>query len=327
MRYEVDPHNRLIVRKEEKKSKVSRFRHVIEGRFRIGKDNTLLYHIKAPSPDPAGVPHQLKLKGSWSLADDHNLKLTLNKWGRQTFGDEITLTGNIIKADSHSLLFSVTQRTKENASSTHILRFEGNWQADKNNRLTFRIKKEKKRYDVLVFNGIWEINRKNQIVYSYTRGKKRHSLLIKGRWDYSRKGILTYDLDLKGSSHFDFKVGGGIAKKGLIIFETGVGISRRAMPVKKQIILYGCWRIRKKIGLIFEMRHDGSRPEILKFEAEARLAGRSKIIFTLKDEAGKGLGLSLTISRTMLKGCGESFIRILRSAKEQAVYIGAGFTW
>jgi len=330
LKYEIDPHNRLVTRETGKKTRISGFRHVIEGRFKIGRGNTLIYHIKAPSGSIAkkyNFPHQLRLKGNWSLTDEHNLRLTLNKWGRQTFGDELILKGEIVKADSSSIFFAVTQRTKEGARSTYILRLEGKWQADKRNRLTFRIKKEKKRHDVLIFDGIWEIDRTNRIIYTYERGKKRHSLLLKGFWNYSRKGVLTYDLDLKGKSHFDFKVGKGIAEKDLIRFELGIGVSRRKKPYRKDFILYGRWKIKRGIGLIFEVRYGSSRLSALRFEAEAELIGRSRIRFALRNMEGQGLGIGLTLSGSMLKGCGESFIRLLRSAKEQAVYIGAGLTW
>lgn len=357
LRYEVDPHNRLIVRESGRKTRLSRFRHVIEGRFKIGKGNTLLYHIKAPSIGIAkerNLPHQLKFKGNWSLTEDHNLRLTLNKWRRQTFGDELTLKGEIIKIDAHSLLFAVTQRTKENVTSTCILKFEGSWQADEYNRLIFRMRREKDRRDMLVFDGIWELGPKNRIVYHYeipssakaspfakvsgdrsegrrnTRykmRKKKRSLLFNGSWNYTKRGVLTYQLDLKGKSAFDFKIGKGIVKDNAIKFEIGIGISRRQKPIKKDIILYGKWRIKKGTGLIFETKYGDSHFSEMKFEAEARLINGSRIKFVLKNEKGRDLGMKFTLSKTMLKGIGESFIRFLRNRKERAVYIGAGYMW
>jgi hypothetical protein len=203
LRYEIDPHNRLIVNKTERKTDIPRFRHIIEGRFKIGKDNILLYHIKAPSraiANELNLPHQLKLKGRWSLTAEHNLRLTLNKWHRQTFGDELTLKGEIIKIGAHSLLFAITQRTKENTAPTYILKLEGNYQADKNNRLTFRVKKEGYKYDALIFGGIWNVNREHQIIYHYRKysrnriKEKKHSLLFNGFWYLKKTKVLTYQL-------------------------------------------------------------------------------------------------------------------------------------
>ncbi|MCG2712548.1 MAG: hypothetical protein L6416_09535 [Candidatus Omnitrophica bacterium] len=59
--YEVDPYNRLIINKSGKKSQLSRFRQVLDGRFKIDKDNTVSYHIKAPMPKSAKIPYQVKL--------------------------------------------------------------------------------------------------------------------------------------------------------------------------------------------------------------------------------------------------------------------------
>ena len=46
IRYEIDPHNRLVRR-------LPRFRKVIDGKFKIDKKNTLIYHVKAPVPRDA----------------------------------------------------------------------------------------------------------------------------------------------------------------------------------------------------------------------------------------------------------------------------------
>ncbi|MBU1044941.1 MAG: hypothetical protein KJ915_11150 [Candidatus Omnitrophica bacterium] len=38
--YEIDPYNRLIINKAGKKSKISRFRQVLDGRFKINSDDS-----------------------------------------------------------------------------------------------------------------------------------------------------------------------------------------------------------------------------------------------------------------------------------------------
>lgn len=337
IRYEVDPHNRLIVRGGEGKTEVRMFRYAIDGRFEIGRGNELLYHIKAPSRSPIkelNLPHQLFFKGNWSLTKDHNLKLTIDKWYRRTFGDEITLKGEIIKVDTYSLAFAVTQKTKENAASTYILKFEGGWQADRNNRLVFRIKRETERHDSLVFEGIWEVDRKNMIVYSYERrssyggqAEGRHSLSLNGFWNYNKRGMLTYRFDLLDKTGFDFRIGNAVAENNRIEFELGIGISRRKSPVKKYIILYGNWAVKNGVGLIFEAKIGGQGSMEMKFGAEAELSGDSRIKFALKNENGRDMGMELMLSKDMLGGSGESFIRFLGSRREKAVYIGSGFIW
>jgi len=335
--YEIDPHNRLIIQKGEGQAGIFGFRHVIEGRLKIGKDNALIYHIKAPSKAMArelNLPYQLKFKGSWSLTEEHDLRLTFDKWKRQRIGDELTLKGEIVKIDAHSLVFAVTQKTGEDTASIYSLGLEGSWRADDKNRLTFRVKREKNNYNLLVFDGMWEINRNHQIIYSYekritkrAKRRKRHSLLFKGFWNLTKREALTYQLDIKDRSTFDFRVGHGIIEGYAIKFETGIGISRRQRPVRKDIILYGRWRIKSGAGLIFEMRYgDGHVNEML-FEAEAKLINDYEIKFALKNSSGEDLGMAFTLSKTMLKGSGESFIRVLLSKEKRAIYIGSGFTW
>jgi hypothetical protein len=43
VRYEIDPHNRLVVKEAGKKTKLPRFRQVLDGHFKVAKDNTLIY--------------------------------------------------------------------------------------------------------------------------------------------------------------------------------------------------------------------------------------------------------------------------------------------
>ncbi len=117
LRYEVDPHNRLIVEGTGRKTGLPKFRKVLDGRFKIGKNNTLIYHVKAPVPHGACIPHQLKLKGEWSLTEGGDLRLTLDKWGRASFGDRLTLKGDIVGVNKNSLLFAITTVTKENKVS------------------------------------------------------------------------------------------------------------------------------------------------------------------------------------------------------------------
>ncbi len=192
VRFEIDPYNRLIF-SEKSKIGVPRFRYALDGYFKTDKNNNLSYHIKAPTPQGACIPHQIKLRGKWSLTDDHNLQLTLNKWGRQTLGDKLTLQGKILDIRKNSLLFSVTTKTKENTQSTYILKLAGAWQADKNNRIIFKAKRSRGKHDILTFKGAWEINKQHQIIYNYKKSqlirkqKSLNTLTFKGYWDIQDK--------------------------------------------------------------------------------------------------------------------------------------------
>lgn len=182
IKYEFDPHNRLTATN----SALRGVRKVLDGQFKIADHNTLTYHIKAPVPADIRAPHQVKLKGIWSLTEDHQLRLTLDKWRRETFGDRLTLQGEILDVQKNSLLFAVTTRTKDDMPSTYSLELAGSWAADKYNRLYFRVDKGQGRFDSLTFLGAWEIDENYQIAYSYQKeqlareNKEIHTLIFKG---------------------------------------------------------------------------------------------------------------------------------------------------
>lgn len=54
----------------------------------------------------------IRLEGIWSLSLEHNLCLTLNKWGRAILSDKVTLQAEIISIDKNALLFAVTTCSK-----------------------------------------------------------------------------------------------------------------------------------------------------------------------------------------------------------------------
>lgn len=336
LRYEIDPHNRLVVNQTGRKTRFGRFRRVLEGRFKTGPDNSLVYHIKAPMVGVSPTlkePHQVKLRGRWSLNKNYDLVLTLNKWRRQRPGDELTLQGEIISAEADSLLFAVTTRSKKDLPSTYILKLQGIWQADKNNRLTFRVKKGKGKYDTLTFDGIWEVDKSHRIVYryekSYLKRKKRlkRALTFKGFWDITKRSRLSYRLSLDGKSTFDFRTALGFLAEDYIKYEIGIGVSDKEQPVKRIIILSGRWRIKKDTGLLFEIEYDKGKTRAIIFGAEAKLTKRDNIEFRLKNRLGRDLGMELKLSRRLLKADGQTFLKLLKSKKESSIYVGSAWRW
>jgi hypothetical protein len=333
VRYEIDPHNRLVVVETGKKTDVHRFRQVLAGYFKTDKNNSLSYHVKAPTPQGARIPHQVKLQGKWSLTDDHNLQLTLNKWGRQTLGDKLTLQGRILDVRKNSLLFSVTTKTKENIQSTYILKLAGAWQVDKHNRLTFKVQREGGRYDILTFQGAWEINKQHQVIYRYKKSllirkqKQVSTLIFKGYWDIKDKARLYYVLDRRSDSFFAFKTSVGIFKDKYIKYKVGIGVLDKGKPRTRVITLYGTWKIKKGIGLTFEIEYENKKIQAIVFSAYAELTHKDKISFKLRNERNKEIGGELKLSHKILKGDGEAFLRFLKSKDETAVIVGAGFRW
>jgi hypothetical protein len=325
IRYEIDPHNRLVIRKTGERTKLTRFRTVCDGRFKIGKNNSLTYHIKTPGRDNPGIPHQVKFKGNWALDKNHDLRFTLDKWKRQTFGDRLTIKGSIIDVDKNSLLFAVTTGTKQNTDSLYVLKLQGSWRLDKFNRLNFKVKKGGFRYDTLILSGRWEINKNHRIIYQYEKArlirksKKIHALIFKGYWDIKDKARISYVLDKKTRSQFDFKTGLGVFKDKYIKYEFGIGIP---------LILSGTWRIKKDRGLTFEIDCGNKKVRSISFGADGRLTGRDSISFRLKHAVNrKDMDINLKLSRKMLKGDGEAFLSLLKSKKESGVFVGVGKRW
>lgn len=346
VRYEIDPYNRLVIGSSGRKSDLPKFRNVLDGKFKIDRFNNLSYHIKSPhhslrsgagqapsSPDE-NIPNQIRLRGEWSLTDNHELRLTLEKQARETFGDSITLQGEILDVDKSSLLFAVTTMTKENTRSTYVLNIEGSWRADDNNRLSFHIRKEKGLYDILTFNGAWEINKNHQLIYQYEKArllrKKRevHTLIFKGYWDIKERTRISYLLSKDTGSGFDLKATAGIFGEDYIKYEIGIGLAGRTKPVTRTITLSGRWNLKKDTGLIFEVEYENKKTKAIIFGADARLTDRDTVSFKLKNDVeNKDIGINIELSREILKGSGEAFLRALASRRESAIYAGAAWRW
>jgi len=334
IRYEIDPHNRLVAKVTGRKTRLPRFRKILDGRFKIGKDNELTYHVKSPLSGKVTLPSQIKLKGSWSLTETHDLKFTVNKWEKETFGNKMTLLGKIIDVKKNSILFSLTTQKKHKTQSVYILKLNGSWQADKDNRITFKVKKERGRHDILTFNGIWELNRNHQIIYRYERAhlirKSRtiRTLTFKGHWDIRKRDRISYVIDIKSGSVFSFKTKYGIFSDNYIKYTVGIRLSARKTQNRRTITLFGEWKVKRNIGLIFEISSRDKKFKSITFGAKAILASKNKVLFKLKNNIGTSdLGVNLKLSRAILQKNGEAFLQILRAKNEKAILLGTGFRW
>lgn len=334
VKYEVDPFNRIASARKGVRNGLPQFRKVIDGRFKIDDNNSLSYLVKAPLNEGGGIPNQIKLNGKWFLDDNCDLRLTLDKSARETFGDEVTLQGEIIDASSGSLLFAVTTKTKEGIRSTYVLNLQGSWKADEYNRLSFRVRKEGGRFDILTFNGEWELDNKHQIVYRYEktdliRKKTRTSTLVfKGYWDIRDDIRISYVMDGNTDSVFNFEARSGVFKEDYIKYSVGIGLSGRVRPVKQTVTLYGEWKFKKNAGLVFEIEYEAGRVRSIVFGAEARLSYKNTVSFRLKSGLeNKDIGANLELSRAILKGDGEMFLKLLKEDGEFAVSAGAACRW
>lgn len=334
VRYEIDPYNRIVIAGSGTANDLPKFRQALDGRFQTDENNDLSYLIRAPLSEDENIPNQIDLRGKWSLTDDHELRLTLDKLGRKTFGDQITLEGEILDVNKDSLLFAVTTVTKEDTLSTYVLNLGGVWKADENNRLSFHVRKEGGKYDILTFSGAWEVNKNNQIIYNYERAdlirkkSRTHTLLFKGYWDIKEKLRISYILSADTDSVFTFNAGVGIFKEGYIKYELDIGLSASAQPLTRAITLSGRWNLKKDVGLIFEIEYENKDIRRIVFGADAVLTDKDTVLFKLKDDVeNKDIGATLELSHEILEGEGEVFLRALLSRRELAVYAGAAWRW
>jgi hypothetical protein len=313
IRYEIDPHNRLVYEKTGKESDVSRFRTVLDGKFETDKDNHITYHVKKSQVH--GAPQQLKLRGKWALDKDHNLVLTLNKWGNQIAGNKLTIESEFIDAKDNELAFAVTTKDSENHTHIYIVKLGGRWQADKYNRLSFDVEKEKGITDRITLRDAWEVNpvrksfsngvnRQNEIIYTYeksTREKEEKitkTITLKGYWDIVGKHRIIYVLNKAIGSEFDFKVSVGKPADRGLEYELGVGVA----PSKKTITLFGRWKVSKKMGLLFEMPCAEGKVQSIVLGGWGKLNKDYRLDLRLQNKTGEDLGIDVKLSRKILEG-------------------------
>ena len=327
IRIEIDPHNRLVYEKTGRKSDVPGFRTVVDGKFEIDKDNQLIYHVK--KAQGSDIPQQLKLKGKWALDDEHNLMLTLDKWGDQIAGNKLTIKSELIDAKDNMLAFSMTTKDSENSTHIYIVKLGGRWQADKYNRFTFNVQKETGITDKITLTGAWEVNKQNEIIYTYekstARKKERISktITLRGYWDITEKYRIKYVLNKEIESEFDFKVSVGKPAARGLEYEIGVG----ATPSKKTITLFGSWKVNKNSGVSFEMPCAEGKIRSVILGGWAKLDKNHTLEIRLQNKTGEDLGIDVKLSRNILNGQGEAFIRALKSQKEMSIVAGIGFRW
>ena len=325
--YEIDPHNRLIFTKTGRKSKLPKYREVIDGRIKIDKNNSFLYHVK--QPQDSKLPQQIKLSGKWSLNKNHDFVLTLDKKHKMYAGDKLTIKGEIKDAKANKLVFSVAAKEGLSQYRGYILKLSGSWQADKYNRLTFNVKRNKSVTDILTFKGGWSINKQNQIIYTYekarlkTKEKVTKTIILKGHWNITEKHRILYVLNKKIDSQFDFKVSLGKPLARGLQYKIGIG----NVPAKEKITLLGKWKVNERLGVLFEMPYEKGKLQSIVFGASCKLGKNSNLDFKLRNELGKDLGMDIKLSREILKDQGEIFFRAITSKKEKQFLIGCGWRW
>jgi len=217
-------------------------------------------------------------------------------------------------------LSRVTSGTK-----LRILKLKGTWRANDYNELCFEVAGHKGPPETYAFKGSWKLNNNQQIEYTSEDGRDR--LIFKGYWDISSANRLVYILEGSSTARFEFKVQLEspilYPKKGEIRYRIGVGIRQSRLTVPGQILtLYGEWKFGRDLGLIFQMDYGQGMVKGIEFGAKVTF-DRNKVIFALKDESGKSLGITLAITHKFLKTFdAEAFIRLKSRQNEYGVETG-----
>ncbi len=327
-RFSVDDDNRLIVR-QGKKSRV------VNGKFKIDEGNRLTYWLNEPSEwrREFGLPSKKTFYGAWKLTPGHDLKLRLDERDGQRQGDSLVLKGDIISADKDLFVFEIRSRDSRGTSSIRLLSLSGAWQADESNRICFVVSK-KPHPDTLTLQGTWQLNKEQQIIYRYektelkTKTKKTHSLTFGGFWQINERNRLAYEFRGSARSRFDFSVQlenpSLYPAQGVIKYRIGIGATRQKQFPQKIIRLYGVWKFDRKTGLTYEMDYGKKGRNGITFGIERQLTKNDELAFSLNAQAGKPLGLRVSVSHDLSKAAqASSFLRFKRSGRETAVETGA----
>ncbi len=236
------------------------------------------------------------------------------------------LRRRFIAVKSDSLVIETIQtESKTLRQRLRLLRLKGTWRANSQNELCFDVALRKGTPQTYTFKGTWKLNNNQQIEYSCGEGPD--VLTFKGRWDISSANRLVYFLEGSSTSRFEFKVqlesSTLYPKAGQVRYRIGIGSRKNRLSAAGQIlILYGEWKFGRDLGLVFQMNYGESRVKSIIFGAEVSF-GRNEFIFTLRNEFGEPLGLTLTMTHKFLEGLdAEAFIRLKSRQNRQAIEAG-----
>ncbi len=239
---------------------------------------------------------------------------------------KISIRKRFIVAESNSLVLETIQTDSlTHRQSLRILKLKGTWRANDYNELCFEVTGHKGPPETYIFKGSWKLNKYQQIEYTSEDG--RDSLTFKGYWNISSANCLVYFLEGSSTSRFEFKVQlespTFYPKKGEIRYRIGVGLRQSRLTAPGQlIILFGEWKFGRNLGLTFQMDYGQGNIKSIEFGATVTF-GPNKVIFALKNELGKSVGITLIMTHKFLEHLdAEVFLRLKSRQKEQAIEAG-----
>ena len=303
--------------------------------------------FKGPADRGSGIFHEalvedqgktkqlrrLVVDGKWELTPEHDLKLHVlgSNYGDLS-GKTIILKGELEQAGKDSLSFTIREHENYLGVNSGSITLKGKWQADRYNRVTFRVAKGRGRYDTLTFQSAWQVNRNNELVYVYkkthlkTRIKNEKVLIFRGYWDIAR-GKLTYRFDHSFDSYFEFKADFKTRNLNVldreIKFTVGLTVRMNNTPRKitQTLIIRGGWQIKKGLKTVFEVTYSGGRRSKFEFGIQGLVAANKKIEVSLTSKTGEPLGIKLELTKKFNNDA-ELFLELSRAGKESRVIGG-----
>ncbi|MCM8783271.1 MAG: hypothetical protein NC818_00625 [Candidatus Omnitrophica bacterium] len=326
--YSTDRYNRLVIKAKNKM-------YPVEGEFKI-KNNELIFfpHPKSRFTKELDLPRRIQFEGRWRLDKNHNLCLLLEDTDYHYKGDILEIKGKIIAVEAEELIFQTRFKKAPEEENITLLRLGGRWQADEFNQLLFLVTRDLEE-DVLKFSSGWEVNENYSIIYTYekrdllTREKTVEYIEFKGYWEICKKRRISYVLDFKNNSFFQFvgywNIPDERGREGEIKCRIGVGV--RKLYRENVFSLLGEWRIKEKNKLLFEIEYrDKGLPGIV-FKTEIKRRDDKNLVFALKNKNGEPLGIELSFEMSFLKKNKKFFLRFLSSDKEKRLEGGLSSNW
>ncbi len=331
LKYSINKYNQLLIIPPNSKTPLQP-----KGAFKINKENQLEYWLNEPQAWRRiyNQPRKIVFKGNWQLNPNHDLELVLNKTRSQADEERLTLKGNIISVEKNKLAFEIISqggRIDPALQTFRILKLIGTWQADEDNRLAFLVEK-RVLPDELIFKLDWQINKNQQIEYTYEKTdlvkktKTNQVLTFEGFWKIDSRHKLVYILSKTLNSAFDFRAQlespSIYPQDRSIKYRLGIGLRQPEGGISKIAILYGEWKLNRSLGLVFRMEYGNGNVQETEFGAQVTFK-RNKFLFSLQDERGKPLGITLTYSFSLLNSLEpQAFIRLKSFQKELGVEAG-----
>jgi len=270
------------------------------------------------------------VKGKWELTPNHDLQYKF-----KDLGEEIKLSGTLIAAEASALVFSVTERQKDQKIVTSIHKLTGTWKANPKNQLVFEVERESGKRNALTFKGTWKVGKAHEIIYTYeetifkTKKREAREIVFSGYWDISQKQRLTYFLSKDSESAFRFRgafqTQSILAKEGEIRYQMGVGAAGKSHL--QTISLFGKWKISRTLELSFEIEYKDGKKKAIIFGGEYAIDKVHRIQIELKNEEGKPIGLALILTKDFLNFDGQAFLRLQRLVEESKIEAGLKFTF